>query len=70
MRMHTQGCVRMFAQAYVRMYTRGCVRMYAQACVRMNHKHLLTGQLLTKEMKRRTVAHPVLMLFDIQKTNK
>ena len=27
----------------------------------------LTGQKLTKEMKKRTVAHPVLMLFDVQK---
>ena len=33
-------------------------------------RQLLTGQLLTKEMKKRTVAHPVLMLFDVQKTNK
>ena len=33
----------------------------------MNHGQLLTGQLLTKEMIKQTVAHPVLMLFDVKK---
>ena len=28
-----------------------------------------SGQLLTKETKKQTVAHPVLMLFDVQKVN-
>ena len=28
----------------------------------LNHGQMVTGQLLTKEMKKQTVAHPVLML--------
>ena len=35
-----------------------------------NHGQWLTGQLLTKEVRKRTVAHPVLILFDVQKLNK
>ena len=31
---------------------------------------MLTIQLLTKEMKKWTVAHPVLMLFDVKKTEQ